>query len=271
MIFRSGVPVTQHCSSSPAAGNHSARVGVRIERVRREPVGARRAADAQVDAPWRDRFQHAKLLGDLERRSSAAASRRRYRCGCAASSRRWRPSGPRARCRRYCRCCGARKPSSGDSPARRKAARARASRESRRFRRAPATRSTGRVRIVSWTAPAPLAIAGGLQLEELGVAPAAAPAAPRGCPRPRSVRRASTRMRSAMRTLEKRCEISTAVLPSLQLLEALEHLELASARRAPRSARRGSGPARRACRRARSRPSATRRRTDRRRCGSACR
>ena len=33
-------------------------------------------------------------------------------------------------------------------------------------------------------------------------------------------------MRSAMRTLEKRCEMSTAVLPSRQLLEALEHLEL---------------------------------------------
>ena len=29
-----------------------------------------------------------------------------------------------------------------------------------------------------------------------------------------------------MRTVEKRCEISTAVLPSAQLLEALEHLEL---------------------------------------------
>ena len=29
-----------------------------------------------------------------------------------------------------------------------------------------------------------------------------------------------------MRTLEKRCEISTAVLPCAQLLEALEHLEL---------------------------------------------
>ena len=29
-----------------------------------------------------------------------------------------------------------------------------------------------------------------------------------------------------MRTLEKRCEISTAVLPCAQFLEALEHLEL---------------------------------------------
>jgi len=36
-------------------------------------------------------------------------------------------------------------------------------------------------------------------------------------------------MRSAMRTLEKRCDISTAVLTLAELLEALEDLELGRA------------------------------------------
>ena len=41
---------------------------VGIERERGDAVGARRAAHAQVDATGRDAFEHAELLGDLERR-----------------------------------------------------------------------------------------------------------------------------------------------------------------------------------------------------------
>ena len=42
-------------------------IGVRIERKGRQPVRARRAAHAKVDTAWRERFEHAELLGDLER------------------------------------------------------------------------------------------------------------------------------------------------------------------------------------------------------------
>ena len=64
-----------------------------------------------------------------------------------------------------------------------------------------------------------LAIPRRLQLEQLGVAPALRQQLLVRADRLDRVPRASTRMRSAMRTLEKRCEISTAVLPALSSLK----------------------------------------------------
>ena len=43
-------------------------VGHRVERERGAAVGARRAAQAEVDAPRRNGVEHAELLGHLERR-----------------------------------------------------------------------------------------------------------------------------------------------------------------------------------------------------------
>ena len=44
------------------------RVGMGIQRHRRQPVRPGRPADAQIDAPGRDGLQHAELLGHLQRR-----------------------------------------------------------------------------------------------------------------------------------------------------------------------------------------------------------
>jgi hypothetical protein len=41
--------------------------GVRVERERSALIRSRRAAQAEIDAPGRDRFEHAELLGHLER------------------------------------------------------------------------------------------------------------------------------------------------------------------------------------------------------------
>jgi hypothetical protein len=37
-----------------------------IERTRRQLVASGRAADAEIDPPWKERLEHAEALGDLQ-------------------------------------------------------------------------------------------------------------------------------------------------------------------------------------------------------------
>ena len=94
---------------------------VAAQRAHRQPVGAGRAAQAEVDAAGVQRGQGAELLGDDQRRvvrqhhaaradADGLACRRR----CGRSARQW-PSWRRRP------CCGARPPSSAGSPRLRRA------------------------------------------------------------------------------------------------------------------------------------------------------
>ena len=108
---------SQHCRSRTSAGNWiGPLVGERVERIGGAAVGARRAAEPEIDAARRQRIEHAELLGDLERRIV-----RQHHAGAAdADARRARgdrrDQDLRRRCRRWCRGCGAPRPRSADSP-----------------------------------------------------------------------------------------------------------------------------------------------------------
>ena len=73
--LREGVPLRQRLAGYPGedvahVGRELLRplVGHRMQRVRREPVRARRPSQPEIDAPRRQRVENAELLGDLERR-----------------------------------------------------------------------------------------------------------------------------------------------------------------------------------------------------------
>ena len=91
-------------------------VGVRVERLGDAHIAARRAAHAEIDAPRRERLQHAELFGHLER-----AVVRQHHAGAAdADAPRAPPpppSGSRARCRRWSAGRGARSARSARSRA----------------------------------------------------------------------------------------------------------------------------------------------------------
>ena len=109
-------------------------VRIRVERERRALVRAGRAPHDRDRSARRNRFEHAKLLGHLERR----VMRQHHARAADADALRGRGDRGHENLGRgaddVVRCCGARRPSSGDNRARRSAARARAFREWRRPR-----------------------------------------------------------------------------------------------------------------------------------------
>ena len=97
-----------------------------IERERRALVRAWRAPQTEIDAARRDRFEHPKLLGHLERR---VMRQHHARAADADALRRRGDRGHENLGRRaddVLRCCDARRPSNDCSRARHSAARARA-------------------------------------------------------------------------------------------------------------------------------------------------
>ena len=104
------------------------------QRHRRAHVGARRAAETEVDAAGVQGLEHPEALGDGQRRVVGEHHARPSRRGCARCAPRGARSGPRARSRRPRGCCGARRPRSGGSRGRRRGGRARSSRRARRRR-----------------------------------------------------------------------------------------------------------------------------------------
>ena len=119
---------------------------VALERVGRHRVGARGAAEPEVDPAGVQAGQQAEASPPPSAGCSAAASRRRCRRGSAASRRRAGRSAPRAPGRRASARRGARRPSSGDSRGRRPAARGRSSSPARRGPSIRPRSATGRAR-----------------------------------------------------------------------------------------------------------------------------
>ena len=107
---------TRSAPSRPAGTRRSVSWAPRRSAAAVGLVGARRAADAEVDAAGEERLQGAELLGDHQRRVVGQHDAARADADGGRARRRRARSRPRSPRWRSPACCGARPASSGGSP-----------------------------------------------------------------------------------------------------------------------------------------------------------